>query len=486
MAVNTLSKNINQAVSDFHAIKDKIVEKGLKIPENTPTSGYADLIGYMDYDTKNWNNVDFSKGIPTGAKGLDSVYEHSNGIDVYFYTINNFPDAQGLWHMNKQEKIIRRIYSTGYYWSTFFETSNGTLYVSGKVSAAQGILCVKGNTATLIYDSGNYWVNVVEDTVGNIYCASTLSTQLGILKLTETAGTQIFAEGYAWKFIAGINGYVYSGADNTSSLGVLSLKDDVVTRIYTETRNWINMYAAKNGDVYMSSNLSGTNGLLYLKNGTATKIYSSTPHWRYFYENKDGYVYMATSSANTGILSVRNGIATKIISTGDDYQYYYERENGEIYVTSSDVSTMVYIKNNIAYAVSNISTSGYFRYFFETSNGDIYLGNSSTGLNYGLNYLKDGVGEKIFTEGSAWRAFYESENGDVYVGTTNSSSISYGCGILKLDGNTAMQIHNTGFYWYYHIEKDGYVYFMTKASADKNNYIVRVSGSNAEEIFLKI
>jgi len=154
-------------------------------------------------------------------------------------------------------------------------------------------------------------------------------------------------------------------------------------------------------------------------------------------------------------------------------------------VTSSDVSTIIYINNNVGSVVANISVSGYFRYFFETSGGDIYLGNSSTGLNYGLIYLNQGTGEKIYSEGSSWRAFFESESGDVYVGTTNNSSLSYGTGILKLDGNTAIQIFNAGMYWYYRFENGGYVYFASKASADKNNYLIRLSGSIAEEIFIK-
>jgi len=318
MAINNLTQNVLQAVSDFNGIKNAIVQKGIDIPLGTKTSEYKDKISRLKKDDSNWLNIDFSAAVLTNAKGLENVYEHSNGTDIYFYCTNNYPDAQGLWHLNREEGIIRQIYTTGYHWSTFFESSDGTLYVSGKTSAAQGILCVKGSIATLIYESGYYWVNVVEDSSGNIYCSSTLSTQLGILKLTETLGTQIFTEGYAWKFIAGINGYVYSGADNTSSLGVLSIKDGVVTRIFTEARNWINMFCAKNGDVYMSSNLSGTNGVLYLKDGVATKIYASTPNWRYFYESADGYVYMANSTASTGIVSAKDGIATQITSTGDD------------------------------------------------------------------------------------------------------------------------------------------------------------------------
>ena len=73
----------------------------------------------------------------------------------------------------------------------------------------------------------------------------------------------------------------------------------------------------------------------------------------------------------------------------------------------------------------------------------------------------------------------------MYTGTSNNSSISYGCGVLKLTGNIAEQIFTAGLYWYYRFEKEGYVYFATKAAAETNNYLVRISGSTAEEIFLK-
>ena len=37
----TLEQNINQAISDFASIKDKIVEKGVDVPAGTPTRDYA-------------------------------------------------------------------------------------------------------------------------------------------------------------------------------------------------------------------------------------------------------------------------------------------------------------------------------------------------------------------------------------------------------------------------------------------------------------
>ena len=45
MASKTLSKNINQAISDFGSIKQAIIEKGVEVPSGTPTSQYGAKIG---------------------------------------------------------------------------------------------------------------------------------------------------------------------------------------------------------------------------------------------------------------------------------------------------------------------------------------------------------------------------------------------------------------------------------------------------------
>ena len=41
MANRTISENINQAISDFKGIKQAIIDKGVEIPEGTPTSEYG-------------------------------------------------------------------------------------------------------------------------------------------------------------------------------------------------------------------------------------------------------------------------------------------------------------------------------------------------------------------------------------------------------------------------------------------------------------
>ena len=45
MATRTITENVNQAVQDFDNIKQAIIDKGIEIPNGTPTSEYADKIG---------------------------------------------------------------------------------------------------------------------------------------------------------------------------------------------------------------------------------------------------------------------------------------------------------------------------------------------------------------------------------------------------------------------------------------------------------
>ena len=45
MATKTLNENINQAISDFNGIKQAIIDKGVQVPNGTPTSQYGTKIG---------------------------------------------------------------------------------------------------------------------------------------------------------------------------------------------------------------------------------------------------------------------------------------------------------------------------------------------------------------------------------------------------------------------------------------------------------
>lgn len=56
MAQRTLTENINQAIADFEAIKTAIADKGVPVPDGTPTSAYGDMISEISgegVDTSN-------------------------------------------------------------------------------------------------------------------------------------------------------------------------------------------------------------------------------------------------------------------------------------------------------------------------------------------------------------------------------------------------------------------------------------------------
>lgn len=73
MANRTISENINQAISDFKSIKQAIIDKGVEIPEGTPTSEYGAKIEGMTVgglDTSritNFSNFFESTGYGTGG-----------------------------------------------------------------------------------------------------------------------------------------------------------------------------------------------------------------------------------------------------------------------------------------------------------------------------------------------------------------------------------------------------------------------------------
>ena len=61
MATRTITENVNQAVQDFDNIKKAIIDKGIEVPNGTPTSEYADKIGTIKSNGLDTSTVtDFS------------------------------------------------------------------------------------------------------------------------------------------------------------------------------------------------------------------------------------------------------------------------------------------------------------------------------------------------------------------------------------------------------------------------------------------
>lgn len=62
MANRTLQENVNQAISDFDSIQQAIIDKGIEVPNGTPTSEYADKIGTIKgggIDTSELTSFDY-------------------------------------------------------------------------------------------------------------------------------------------------------------------------------------------------------------------------------------------------------------------------------------------------------------------------------------------------------------------------------------------------------------------------------------------
>lgn len=87
MATNTLSQNINQAISDFNGIKQAIIDKGVEVPIGTKTSEYGDKISQIQTGggstpEKGFLPTEFdSNGYPT--KG--TLYGMTEVPNYYFY-----------------------------------------------------------------------------------------------------------------------------------------------------------------------------------------------------------------------------------------------------------------------------------------------------------------------------------------------------------------------------------------------------------------
>ena len=61
MATRTITENVNQAVQDFDNIKQAIIDKGIEVPNGTPTSEYADKIGTIKINGLDTSTItDFS------------------------------------------------------------------------------------------------------------------------------------------------------------------------------------------------------------------------------------------------------------------------------------------------------------------------------------------------------------------------------------------------------------------------------------------
>lgn len=83
--MSTLNKNIQQTIQDFDAIKEAIIEKGVEVPDRTPTSEYEQKI------------KEIQTGItPTGT--VELIENRTHNVDL-----SEFTDIDNLRHSNPQD-----------------------------------------------------------------------------------------------------------------------------------------------------------------------------------------------------------------------------------------------------------------------------------------------------------------------------------------------------------------------------------------------
>ena len=70
-----LITNINQAIADFSAIKQAIIDKNIDVPDGTPTSRYGELIENIQ------TGENLSELLPKSI-GLTHFFDYQNGVDI--------------------------------------------------------------------------------------------------------------------------------------------------------------------------------------------------------------------------------------------------------------------------------------------------------------------------------------------------------------------------------------------------------------------
>ena len=98
-----LTTNINQAISDFGAIKQAIINKGVSVPDGTPTNQYSNLIGTINSSKSSYitdgliycnDTSDFGTSELVETTINDSFLSSANEItyEIYF-SYDSFQDS---------------------------------------------------------------------------------------------------------------------------------------------------------------------------------------------------------------------------------------------------------------------------------------------------------------------------------------------------------------------------------------------------------
>lgn len=412
-------------------IKQTLVEKGL-IKESTNNEDIAKDIeeGLVNLKPENVRgnvkvgnvtgtietkydeiNIDSYKKIP---ESFAFIFYALNGKDAYASHQNSSYSQNyiGIWHINLETGELTQIYNEGYLWREMFESSDGTIYMSGSIdsSYAKGIIHIKDNIATKL-DTPNYgFSNFYEDSKGNIYASA-------------------------------------------RNVGTVHISNKTVTTIYQETTFHNKYWELKNGLVYCTGTQSGLSNVLILDGTTTTsvEIEKNKVTNSEIYETKNGEVYLYRPSYYITLRRINSDFTVDTISdSSEQYQrpsWLVEDQFGNLY--HFNTTTLYYISNGnskIIYEFDDYSQNQYTTPHINNNN-ELYVGGSGSAV--GVLYVKgENVvlmrlnGGKYFNRicstnrytyaCCSWnpRAVYILE-GDVATLISSSSNVSSDYGIFK-------------------------------------------------------
>lgn len=378
----------------------------------------------------------------TLAEVADYYYLATNKIDYYFTYSSS--SKTGIYHQNLQTGEVTQISSTTYGLSTFFESSNGDVYLGG---------------------NSNY---------------------KGIYHLTPTKTTNIYSKEYSWSFYEADEGCIYASGRTYGLVRINGTTAVPLTDTSGTSRNYLGKFAKdKDGNLYVSSSTSSNNnpGLLLIDGDNLVEVTTSGYAYQKFFYDSKGTEYVL------GVGALRKENNTFTLIKGGDYNTPFEDSKGNLYLgvtstsSTSSLSSVIHINTTdgtvteLPYTNSNLNYTKW-NVFYEDTKGNVYATSTS---GPGVLYLEGDIRTELITTSSGHWKIFEDSKGTVYTGCVYSGSTGYG--IYNLNGNTATQIYtNSKINFPYFFESNGKVYSSNKTTLVSGNNYVEIDGSIVKEL----
>lgn len=375
----TLIENTLQTIEDFDSIKDAIEYKDVTVPENAPTSTYADLIRSIEggdasnaifIESEVWEEVDLPIELRIGT-----LYTFASKGCVYLSTNSNIAANNGIWKFDKTTKIFTRIHSTGYNWRHWFETSQGEVFVSSAVSTtvSLGIWKLNENRDGLIqvFTTGYSRDVWFETSLGEVFAASTsTTTNINVVKLNDTRDDFITVltpiTGIRF-FFEGSNADIFTISSVLTYYGIYQLMPNRISfdKKNSGEANWSIWFKSSIGEVFVAN--TSMNGIL--KQNITRNGFDLIPveGMNWILNEVNGNIFInSTNSTPTGIWKL-NENRDGIVQVYNVYSYYniWKEFQGDWFITSS-TSGVGIVKYNIETELFTlVHPNGRWGYFVE-------------------------------------------------------------------------------------------------------------------------